>query len=175
MGLSLVSCLHPPWPLEQIKLFITADMIGRSLGDLPLPTVFVMGSEHARGLKDALMQTRLPPGLELSPLGADLVGTRSDYGPFRDRKIPFLFFSTGEHPDYHTPQDVPEKVDFTKAAAISSVILWRLCRHVADAAGRLRFGEIVPKLIWTKCGRCIALPGCSWTRNEKASCPKCSG
>ena len=33
---------------------------------------------------------------------------RSDYGPFRSRKVPFLFFSTGENPCYHTPEDVAE-------------------------------------------------------------------
>ena len=42
---------HPPRPLTQFKLFITADMIGRSLGDLPLPAVFILGSEHAPQLR----------------------------------------------------------------------------------------------------------------------------
>eukprot|EP00456_Euglypha_rotunda_P045868 TRINITY_DN363_c0_g1_i11.p1 TRINITY_DN363_c0_g1~~TRINITY_DN363_c0_g1_i11.p1 ORF type:complete len:284 (+),score=76.74 TRINITY_DN363_c0_g1_i11:726-1577(+) len=45
---------HPPWPIERVKLFITADMIGRSLGSLPLPVVFVMGSERAHELRTAL-------------------------------------------------------------------------------------------------------------------------
>src|SRR2546430_5567388 len=44
-------------------------------------------------------------------LGADLVGTRSDYGPFRDRKVPFLFFTTGTHPDYHRATDLPDRID----------------------------------------------------------------
>ena len=50
----------------------------------------------------------------------------------RERKIPFLFFSTGQHPDYHTPRDVPERVDFTKLARISTVILG-VAQHVGSA------------------------------------------
>jgi hypothetical protein len=122
---------HPPRPLEQVKLFITADMIGRSLGNLPLPTVFVLGSEHAPRLKQTLDGVGVPDGLEVARLGIDLVGTRSDYGPFRDRKVPFLFFSTGEHPDYHTPRDVPDRIDYDKAARISSLVL-ELVKQVAN-------------------------------------------
>ena len=123
---------HPPWPLKRVKLFITADMIGRSLGNLPLPAVFVLGSEHAPQLKRVLDHVGTPRGLDVARLGTDLIGTRSDYGPFRDRKIPYLFFSTGEHPDYHTPDDVPERVDYKKVARVSGLVL-RVCRRVADA------------------------------------------
>lgn len=114
---------HPPWKLSQVKLFITADLLGRSLGDLPLPVVFVMGSEYGTGLTPLLQELEPPKGLELARLGADLVGTRSDYGPFRDEKVPFLFFSTGENPDYHTPQDTPDRLNYEQLASISNVIL----------------------------------------------------
>ena len=48
---------------------------------------------------------------------------RSDYGPFRARKVPYLFFSTGENPLYHSPKDRAETLDYTKLAAISRLIL----------------------------------------------------
>lgn len=134
---------HPPWPLGQVALFITADMIGRSLGDLPLPTVFVLGSEHAPAVKEALQQVETPRGLELALLGVDLIGTRSDYGPFRDRRVPFLFFSTGEHPDYHTPRDIPARIDFAKVARVSSLVL-AICRQVADADQPPQWTDEVP-------------------------------
>lgn len=121
---------HSPVPLEQVKLFITADMIGRSLGDLDLPVVFALGSEHSPQVKQALDRIGRPEGLEISRLGIDLVGTRSDYGPFRDREVPFLFFSTGEHPDYHTPRDTPDKIDYAKTARISGLIL-KLVQEIA--------------------------------------------
>lgn len=113
---------HLPWPQEQVKLFVTADMIGRSLGDLALPAVFVLGSEHAPHLKTVLDGVGEPEGLEVSRLGIDLIGTRSDYGPFRDRKIPFLFFSTGQSDVYHTPQDLPATIDYEKLARVTGLI-----------------------------------------------------
>ncbi|MFP6764809.1 MAG: M28 family peptidase [Planctomycetaceae bacterium] len=123
---------HPPWPIENVKLFITADMIGRSLGDLPINTVFVMGSEHGIGLDETLAGIGTPRDLNIAPLGIDLIGTRSDYGPFRDRKIPFLFFCTGQHPDYHKTTDTPDKIDSGQIASIGDYVL-KIVRHVADA------------------------------------------
>ena len=122
---------NPPWPLEQVKLFITADMVSRSLGNLPLPTVFCLGSEHAPQLRTVLDRVGAPKGLEVARLGVDLIGTRSDYGPFRDRKVPFLFFSTGEHPDYHSTRDTPERVDYPKLARVSNLVL-AVLSEVAD-------------------------------------------
>lgn len=113
---------HPPMPAERMKLCLTADMIGRSLGGMGLPTVFVLGAEHSAELRNVLAEAEIPDGLELAQLGTDLIGTRSDYGPFRDERIPFLFFSTGEHPDYHQPTDTPDRIDYPKTARISNLI-----------------------------------------------------
>ncbi len=114
---------HPPVKIEQIKLCITADMIGRSLGGLDLPTVFVLGSEHSAEVQKALTSVHISDDIELAKLGVDIIGTRSDYGPFRAQEIPFLFFSTGEHPDYHMPSDTPDKINVNKTASISNLIL----------------------------------------------------
>lgn len=134
---------HPPWPLKQVKLFMTADMIGRSLGDLPFPVVFVMGSEHSPAIRDTLDRSVRPQEVEIARLGIDLVGTRSDYGPFRDRQIPFLFFSTGQHPDYHSPNDLPSKVNYEKVAAVTNLAA-RITRSVADAADSPVWTDEVP-------------------------------
>lgn len=123
---------HAPWKMKQIKLFTTADMIGRSLGNLPIATAFVLGSEHGSTLPDTLDRTGEPEGLNIARMGIDLIGTRSDYGPFRDRKVPFLFFSTGEHPDYHKPTDTPEKIDYEQVAAVSSLV-FRVTHSVANS------------------------------------------
>lgn len=123
---------HPPWPLKQVRLFTTADMIGRSLGNLPIATVFVLGSEHGTGLSETLDTVGIPEGLNVARMGIDLIGTRSDYGPFRDRRIPFLFFSTGEHPDYHKPSDIPERIDYEQVARVSSLV-YRITGSVANS------------------------------------------
>lgn len=114
---------HLPRKREQIKLFITADLIGRSLGDLPIHRLFIMGGERGTDLKPLVRSITPPRSLQVTQLGADLVGTLSDYGPFRDDKIPFLFFSCGRHADYHTPRDTPDRVDYEQVADISNVAL----------------------------------------------------
>lgn len=113
---------HAPIPQEQICACITADMIGRSLGGLDAPTVFVMGAEKSPQLRAALNAVQIPQGLELAELGVDIVGPRSDYAPFWMEEIPFLFFSTGEHPDYHRPTDTANKIDFEKLAHITELM-----------------------------------------------------
>jgi hypothetical protein len=114
---------HSPVPLKQIRLFITADMIGRSLGGVCDPYVFVMGSEHAPGLRPWIDRASKQRPVKVGILGTDLlILDRSDYGPFRAREIPYLFFSTGENPTYHTPNDRPETVNYPKLEAISRVI-----------------------------------------------------
>jgi hypothetical protein len=124
---------HPPVPLEKVALFVTADMIGRSLAGVCASHVFVIGTEHSPGVRpwiDAAGQGR---PLNVCLLGADLlVLNRSDYGPFRSRSIPFLFFTTGENPRYHTPNDTPETLDYPKLTEISRVI-GRVVAQAVDA------------------------------------------
>lgn len=132
---------HAPVPLGRIGLFVTADMIGRALGGVCDPYVFVMGTEHAPGLRPWI--DRAAPGRALSVglLGTDLVGTRSDYGPFRSRKVPYLFFSTGENPCYHSPDDRPETLDYPKVEAISRLILG-VVRQASAAEALPKWAEV---------------------------------
>ncbi len=51
---------------------------------------------------------------------------RSDHWAFLSRGIPALFLTTGLHPDYHTPADDTERIDFGK--------LTRIARLAARAA-----------------------------------------
>lgn len=114
---------HPPVPLDRIALFVTADMIGRALAGVCDEYVFVMGTEHSPELRPWIEKAGRGRPLSIGLLGSDLlVLNRSDYGPFRSRSIPFLFFTTGENPRYHTPEDTAETLDYPKATAISRVI-----------------------------------------------------
>jgi Zn-dependent M28 family amino/carboxypeptidase len=124
---------HPPVPLDRIALFITADMIGRALGGICDTHVFILGSEHAPGLRPWIDRAASDQPLKIGILGSDiLVLNRSDYGPFRSRQVPFLFFSTGENPRYHSPDDKPETLNYAKLTAISRVI-YRLTDTVVNA------------------------------------------
>jgi hypothetical protein len=119
---------HPPVPLERVALFVTADMIGRSLAGVCGDHVFVMGTEHAPGLRPWIQQAGEGRRLIVDLLGSDLlVLNRSDYGPFRTRRVPFLFFTTGENPCYHKPQDTADTLDRAKMTAIARMIHRVVC------------------------------------------------
>jgi hypothetical protein len=120
---------HAPLPFRELKAFLVADMLGRSMANVMDEYVFALGSERSPELRKLLERAEPPKGLRIGRLGADLVGTRSDYGPFRDRRVPFLFFSTGQHPDYHAPTDLPERIDYEK--------LRRICLWISDLVERL--------------------------------------
>ncbi len=127
---------HSPIPLDQVSLFVTADMIGRSLGGVCPRHVFVMGTERTAPSREWVLRAAEGQPLSVAMIGADLLLIdRSDYGPFRARKIPFLFFSTGENPCYHTPADVPETLDYGKLEAISRLI-HRVVRRAIEADAR---------------------------------------
>jgi Zn-dependent M28 family amino/carboxypeptidase len=59
-------------------------------------------------------------------VGAQDLLRRSDHWPFLRRGIPAVFLTTGLHPDYHTPDDDVERIDFGK--------LHRITRLAAKAA-----------------------------------------
>ncbi len=46
---------------------------------------------------------------------------RSDNWPFLEHGIPAVFLTTGLHPDYHTPQDDTERIDFAKLERIAEL------------------------------------------------------
>src|SRR2546423_747937 len=126
----------PPLDAKKLKACLTADMLGRSMANVMDEYVFALGSENSARLRRLLEEVEPADGLKVGRLGADLVGTRSDYGPFRDRRVPFLFFSTGQHPDYHRPTDLPERIDYAKLRDIS---LW-----IADLTRRLADDAVAP-------------------------------
>jgi hypothetical protein len=114
---------HSPVPLDKVALFVTADMIGRELAGVCDAQVFVLGTENAPGLRPWIDEASTGRPLVVGLLGADiLVLNRSDYGPFRTRSIPFLFFTTGENPRYHKPDDTAETLNYPKLTSISRLI-----------------------------------------------------
>src|SRR5260370_2781559 len=110
---------HPPHPIRQVKAFLVADMLGRSMANVMDDYVFVLGSETSPRLRKVVEEMKPEKGLAIGRLGADLIGPRSDYGPLRHRTATFLFLSTGQHPDYHKPSDLPGKIAYQKVRRVS--------------------------------------------------------
>jgi hypothetical protein len=49
---------------------------------------------------------------------------RSDHYNFAHLGVPVLFFTSGLHPQYHTPADSPDLIDAEKTARIGQLLFW---------------------------------------------------
>jgi hypothetical protein len=47
---------------------------------------------------------------------------RSDQWPFLQKRVASVFFHTGLHPDYHTPGDRPERIEYVKMERIARLV-----------------------------------------------------
>ena len=107
-----------PVPLEKIEANINLDMVGRSN---PKPPGFeVIGSNRiCEEMKEAVIAAnnkRVKAELDFSTDESDPQDffSRSDHFNFHKKGIPTVFLSSGEHPDYHTPKDDADRIDFGK-------------------------------------------------------------
>ena len=57
---------------------------------------------------------------------------RSDHWNFGKHEIPFIFFFTGTHDDYHGEDDEPEKIEYERMARIGQLIFattWQIANQ----------------------------------------------
>jgi peptidase M28-like protein len=150
--------VESPQPARRIVANLNLDMIGRD-EDIPDPndwrfhgfaktdpstttnTLHVLGYSYSPDLALSVQEANTAVGLTLLEdydQGAQNLVQRSDDWPFLAHGIPALFLTTGLHPDYHTPQDVTERIDFAK--------LERVTRLAARTAWIVADGP-APKLV----------------------------
>jgi hypothetical protein len=116
---------HPPVPLDRIDGMLCMDLVGHALGSAALPadvrgTVFALGAERSVGTAahlDAI--AHVEPELWIRRLDAEVIPPLSDYEPFWRRAVPFVFLTCGRAWHYHTPDDTPDKLDYSKMAALA--------------------------------------------------------
>jgi hypothetical protein len=124
---------NPIFPLDKTVTDLNMDMIGRvkspsdTTSETPMTgpeSVYVITdsqSSELRGIADAAdSKSRLSLDYSLSGRDHPLqLFARSDHYNFVKKDIPVLFFSSGIHTDYHTPGDVPEKLDYNKMELVT--------------------------------------------------------
>ncbi len=115
----------PTIPLQRVVANINLDMIGRTSPD----TVIAIGQEYST-LEQFLQRVVDRPDLGLTviedPVPEQMFFFRSDQLSFIQRGIPAVFFTTGDHEDYHQQSDRPELIDTDKLARVA-----RLAFHLA--------------------------------------------
>lgn len=129
---------HPVVPLERIDLMVCLELVGHALGEAHFPaevrrTLFLLGAERSEGTRDHVLGLRTSePGLVVRPADAEVIPPLSDYLGFWDRKRPFVLLTGGRTRRYHTPDDLPEHLDYTRMKATARWIE----RFVRDQCAR---------------------------------------
>ncbi|MBL8896535.1 MAG: M20/M25/M40 family metallo-hydrolase [Planctomycetes bacterium] len=129
----------PTIPLEKIALDLNLDMLGRRMLDLVEGAVFAQGWEHSVELVELVRAAGAQEKLRVHFVATDVTGARSDFAPFLWSGKPALFLSSSEHPDYHRPSDVPERIQWEELHARARLAARVLSALVeADAAPSFR-------------------------------------
>lgn len=96
-----------PVPKEKVVAMINLDMIGR----LNEKQSVMAGGTGTSSVWEPMLN-RLAEGTGLSLAFSPEGFGASDHASFYAEGIPVLFFTTGAHSDYHTPNDTPDKINY---------------------------------------------------------------
>ena len=124
---------HPVIPIERTTTAFNIDMIGRSdskhLQQGVTEYVYLIGGDIISSELDRMVVTANEKTSHyLLDRGYNDLNDpnqfyrRSDHWNFGRFGVPFVFFFTGVHEDYHQPGDHAEKIDFEKLAGVSKII-----------------------------------------------------
>lgn len=118
----------PALPLDTCDGALIIDMLGRKGMGMLDNYLFVTGWEWTPDALELTQAAAKASGLTLGHFGSDIADDRSDFVAFRNKKVPFLFFSVGEYPEYHQPGDTVDKIEgdlFARQAALIADVFTR--------------------------------------------------
>ena len=135
---------HPVEPIARHVFMLNLDMVGRN----PDKAMKIDGVASAEGTK---LRRTVEDAVAASGLKAvvndnvTVMGGDSDHTPFRNKGVPFVFFFSGFHADYHKLTDHADKLAYgnmVKVANTAGRILMSLADSPETLAGRkLEFGR----------------------------------
>jgi hypothetical protein len=146
---------RPPVPLGRIVAVLNMDMVGRDeevpaergprFSGLPVQSaesnhnaVNLLGHSRSSSLTEVIERANSAFGLTLKKVldnNSSNLLRRSDQWPFLQNGVPAVFFHTGLHPDYHTPNDRPERINYAKMERIVRLV-HQASWDLAQGAGR---------------------------------------
>ncbi len=154
---------RPPVPLDRIVAVLNMDMVGRDeevpegggprFRGLPVQSAEsnhnafnLLGHSRCASLTQVIDQANAPFGLTIKKVldnNSSQLLRRSDQWPFLQSGVPAVFFHTGLHPDYHTPGDRPERINYPKMERIVRLV-HQASWDLAQQPGRPRLDARAP-------------------------------
>ncbi|HUV01505.1 MAG TPA: M20/M25/M40 family metallo-hydrolase, partial [Bacteroidales bacterium] len=131
---------NPGIDLSKVNVMINLDMIGRLEEENSLQ---IGGLGTGEGLRDIVLS--LADTVLIKHTFMNEGYGPSDHSSFYGKNIPVLFYSTGAHLDYHTPDDTYEKLNYDGMVKISDQI-YKIAEKLAKSSDRLQFKESGPKV-----------------------------
>ncbi|CAN5320884.1 hypothetical protein BH24GEM2_BH24GEM2_16040 [soil metagenome] len=130
---------RPTVPLKSIVAYLNLDMVGRNHPD----SLHVVGprrlsTQLGEAVEAVNHRQARPFVLDYTldaPKHAEGVFCRSDHLNYAKHGIPVVFFTTGQHPDYHRPSDEAGKLNYAKLARIT-VLAGDLAAELANRPAR---------------------------------------
>ena len=133
LGSKYYADTNPLFPLTRTVTNINIDMIGRLDPSHPEGSdnyVYIIGSRLiSEELHDINDRVNRLTGVDVdlderfnSKNDPNRFYRRSDHWNFGKHGIPFIFFFTGTHEDYHRPEDEADKIEYDRLARIARLI-----------------------------------------------------
>lgn len=128
-----------PVDVSKIVAMLNMDMIGRLNDQNEVAIAGTGTAPNFEALLNELAGTS-PLKLSYSPEGFGA----SDHASFYAADIPVLFYTTGAHPEYHTPADSPDKINYEGIVEVVNLVEQTVL-HIANTIERPQFTEAGPK------------------------------
>lgn len=121
----LGSCYYamesPAVPIPMTRAMMNFDMVGRLRDEV----LQVFGYETSDAWADLVVNANRPELILFDPSPCEAC---TDFACFRDRGMPYIWFFTGTHGQYHTPADDVELINFPGLVEVGEVALRVLSR-----------------------------------------------
>jgi hypothetical protein len=151
---------QPTVPINQIITQLNIDMIGRCrregdahpgrAGLAKFGEVFVVGSKMMSAelgeLSEAVNRSYLNLNFNYKyddPKDPERIFFRSDHFNYAQQGVPIIFYTDGEHEDYHQPSDTVDKIDFEQMEKITRTV-YATAWELGNRAQRPRVDKKLP-------------------------------
>jgi len=104
--------------IDKTAFMLNLDMVGRN----PAKPIEIHGVGSAENgvIRKAVERAVAASGLKAKLNDAvTLMGGDSDHSSFAEKRVPFTFFFSGFHPDYHRPSDHPDRLAYDNMVKVS--------------------------------------------------------